>query len=695
MMRNNKGFSLIELIVALAILSVAGVSIFGFVMNTSNSYSQTNKEVKLQYEQQLAVNQVRDMVVESDRGIYFDSASQTLALYGAVKTVGSDTYYPVTVIRYVESENKLYFGTREFDTVSEISFAAVTDLKVLSENVTKFAVDLTGVKKDKVQLELTFKVGEKEQNVKETVALRNRLVVSNMVDTIWGEEAKKVDSFIKGISICRGTKKFANGETDVIGKYGESVTVAYSATVVASDESARDYAVKWTLEDAPAGVSVSEDGMVTVAATAQVSNIFKLRATSVDDGTKSCYINIQIEDTGIYAVNATLECSEPVIGNGQHTYTLVPTLYYTNEDPKSEYSLFTWEGLDSLPNGCVFHAETGTLVLTTEANGCTFTIKAKSTERNAKGEVILSNEVVIKAENIPEYKAGTKVRIAVASSVPRGGYVFPTMVFENATNSSYTYHWKVEPYYDKDSTKWNSDVANSEFKLISLSETGGYNSGKVKHELQTAANRRSIALNCAESLNWSKTFKVMIHGTAVDEKGKELVATSQIVTINPVEVNIELTDGKNIGGSVLNWDGDKPILKDTVLRYEDWYWENEKKGSEEAKYSPTRRWFTINCKNLYIKGGNTQGCSLNANYSFENQIGILLSNDYVGIPSSIFPTSELASGFSKQMIYWENLPDRPVYMDYFITIKDNNGNRKNSNIQSFTIDYDFYEPTKE
>ena len=64
MMRNNKGFSLIELLIALAILSVAGVAIAGFVMNTSHSYSQTNKEVKLQYEQQLAVNQIRDMIVE-------------------------------------------------------------------------------------------------------------------------------------------------------------------------------------------------------------------------------------------------------------------------------------------------------------------------------------------------------------------------------------------------------------------------------------------------------------------------------------------------------------------------------------------------------------------------------------------------------------------------------------------------------
>lgn len=694
MMRNNKGFSLIELLVALAILAVAGVAIAGFVMNTSHSYSQTNTEIKLQYEQQLAVNQIRDMIVESDRGIYFDSASKTLALYGAVRKDGGDQYYPVTVISYKETEEKLYFGTKEFASVSEITFASVTDLKLLSENVTAFEVDLTGVSKDKVQIEVTFKVGEKEQTVKETIALRNRLVVSNMVDTIWGEEIETVDSYIKGISISRDTKKFANGAQDIIGKSGDVVVVAYSAEVVATEESSREYAVKWTLEDAPTGVAVSEDGSVTVSRDAPVSKSFKLRATSVDDATKSCYIVILIEETGLYATKAELECSDPVVGNGQHTYNLIPTLYYTTGEPKKEYSLFTWNGLDSLPSGCTFDAETGTLILTSSANGYTFTITAKATERDAKGEVIISNEVVIKAEDIPEYIAGASVSIAVASSLPRGGYIFPTMVFKNATSSAYTYNWKVEPYYDSESTKWDGDLANSAFRLISLSETGGYNEGNVKHEIQTATNKRTIALNCAEWLNWSKTFKVIISGTATDKNGNVLIATPKVVTINPVEVIIETTDVSTIDPRIWNWDNDKPVLTSSVLRYEDWYWDGKKKGTEAAKWSPTRRWFTINCNNLYITGTNGLGCSLEHNYLFQNQVGTLLSNEYVGLPINRYESTKMLCGFYKQIINWERLADRPVYMNYSVTLKDNYGNRQDSNVESFTIQYDFYDPTE-
>lgn len=708
MTRNNKGFSLIELVIAIAILAVAGVAIFGFVVNTSNSYSRTNKEVKLQYEQQLAVNQIRDMIVESDKGIYFDAASKSLALYGAVKKDNEGTKsYPVTVIRFVQPEGKMYFGTKDFSAGSEITFADVSTSKILSENVTEFNVDLTNVKKDKVLFQVTFTVGDREQTVKETVALRNRLVVSNMVDTIWGEEAGSVDSFIKGITICRGTTKFSTGDQDNIGLCGnEAVVVSYSAVVTAKAESTREYAVSWSLEDAPAGVAISPTGdldvNVTVADSVEPSTQFKLKAMSVDDATKSTYITITVTNSGVYPKEAKLELGGYVDGNGYRTYTLIPTLIYTMGEPKQDYSLFTWMGLDSLPSGCSFDAATGTLILSSNANGYTFNIVAKAKERNSKGEVVLSNTLELKAEGIPEYNSGPSVSIAVASTLPRGGYIFPTMVFKNATSSTYTYDWWIEPYYDNDSTKWDTgEVANSSFNLVSLSETGTskYADLTVKHEMQTAVNKRSIALNCAEWLNWSKTFKVVIYGTATDKNNNVLKAEPKIVTINPVEVVIEKTDASTIDPANWGWNENKPILTDSVIRYEDWYWAGKTKGTQAAKEAGARRWFTISTNNLYLNATNAwmMNCSLTYNYLFKNQVGTLLSNDTVGKPQDQPAGDKMMHGFAFfSLLYkWENLADRPVHMNYSITIKDNYGNAKNSNVESFTIEYEFYDPTEE
>ena len=702
MMRSNKGFSLIELIVAVAILAVAGVAIFGFVVNTSNSYSRTNKEVKLQYEQQLAVNQIRDMIVESDKGIYFDEASKSLALYGAVKIDPStgDKSYPVTVIHFKQSDGKMYFGTREFASGETVTFAGVTPDKILSENVTEFKVDLTKVNRDKVQFQVTFTVGEREQTATETVALRNRLVVSNTVDTIWGEDADSLDSFIQGITICRGSTKFNTGALDEIGLCGdESVVVHYSAIVTAKAESTREYAVSWSLKNAPEGVSVSADGVVTVAKSVTPSTQFELKATSVDDSTKSTYIVIEVTNSGVYPESVTLSCnSEPIVGNGTHTYTLVPTLTYTNNDKSSEYSLFSWMGLDSLPSGCSFDASTGNLILTSNANGYTFTIVAKANERNSKGEVVLSDplELKIGADEIPPYNPGPSISIAVSSTVPRGGYVFPTVVFKNATSSTYTYDWWITPYFDSDSTEWDTgEVANSDFDLVSISATGGYEAWNVKHEMQTDVSKRSIALNCAPWLNWSKTFKVVVNATATDKDGNVLKAEPKIISIEPVEVSIEKTDASTIDPSLWNWDNNKPILTDSVLRYEDWYWDGKEKGTEDAKWSPTRRWFTLSFKNLYMTGSNTLGCSLSHNYLFKDQGGTLLVNESVGLPTSHYESTKMVCGFNKQMINWERLAQRPTKMNYSITIKDSYGNSKTSNVEVFSIVYEFWDPTEE
>lgn len=710
MMRNNKGLSLIELIVAIAILAVAGVAILGFVMNTSSSYAKTNKEVKLQYEQQLAVNQVRDMIVESDKGIYFDSASKTLAFYGATKKVSGTTVYPVSVISFKDAEKKMYFGTKEFTSAADVTFASVVDLKLLSDNVKDFNIDLTQVSKDKVQFQITFVVGDKEQTVKETVALRNRLVVSNSVDTIWGNEVESVDSFITGIRIKRGTKTFSNGEQDIIGKWGETVSVNYTAEVLTNEESNREYAVKWSLEDAPEGVGLMQDGTITVAKTVP-NTTFKLYATSLEDVTKSSYIEIKIEENGIYAKSVKLVCGQPIEGNGYRSYTLVPTLIYTNGSEVSEYSLFTWdinvtwteedrqEDEQTEQKVYSFDEETGILTLTTNSNGGVFSIKAKAVERNSEGNVIYSNEVKIVAEGIPAYALGPSVDIAVASTVPRGGYIFPTMVLKNTNNSSYTYDWKVTPYYDNESTEWDSDVANSMFNLISLSAEGGYKANQIKHEMQSIANKRTIALNCSERLNWSKTFKVVISGTATDEKGNVLTARPKIVTIHPVEITIAMTDDSVVGEQLYLYHG-KPVLKGSVLRYEDWYLDGSELGTQAAKDCATRRWFSIYCSNLYLTGSYpfdtwSLGCSIKPKYSFRNIRGAELSNNNVSLPTSYTAETLMVCGFYKQMYDWEKLADRPVFMNYSIVVSDNYGNSKESNVESFTIQYDFYKPAQE
>ena len=659
---NNKGFSLVELIVALAIFSIAGVAVFSFAVNSSNTYRRSNTEIKLQYEQQMAVNQIRDMIVESDKGIYFDEASKTLALYSAVKTDMGVKKYPVTVIRFNKSEGKMYFGTREFSSVSDISFSDVTDLKLLAEDVEEFNVDLTKVKKNRVLFQIVLKIGDTTQTLEETVALRNRLVISNQADTIWGGDAVLIDSFIKGISICRDTKTFSTGQSDIIGKNGEeAVIVAYSAKVTANEESNREYAVSWSIEGGVEGISVSEDGEVSVFPSVAPNTMFSLKAVSVDDPSKSTYINIHVAVSAVYPKNVTLELSDMTEENGYCTYTLVPTLHYTDGSTVKECGHFSWMGLDSLPEGCSFNNKTGKLTLLSSANGCTFTVRVQANERDSKGQPILSNEVIIIAKDIPEYVTGPSVSISVASSLSRGGEVSLTMVFENTDSSLYNQSWNVEPYYDSESTKWGS-VDNSDFDLISLSE--------------------NAVLDCAEWLNWSKEFKIKVSGTATDKEGNVFKADSKIVTIPPVEIIITPTSDNTLWSE----DKDMPLLTDSILRYEDWNWDG--KGIQND--CGTRRRFELRSKNLIFPDNGQSGCRVEHNYQFQNWSGELLKLDSVEKPRSVYEGKKGVCGFEASLNKWERLANRPGTMAYSVMVKDDKGNMKVSNTAKFLIAYEVY-----
>ena len=185
MKKGNGGFSLVELIVAMAIMAIAGISIFRFMSYSSDNYKRSNEDVKLQYEQQLAVNQIRDLILESSRALFYDESSKTLIIYSQSTDSAGNIIYPVIKMTYKQDENKIYFGTKDFLNVSGVSITAITDENILAENVSKFTVDLSKVKKNKVTFHMAFEINGKKQEVEEVVALRNKLLVSDETDTIY------------------------------------------------------------------------------------------------------------------------------------------------------------------------------------------------------------------------------------------------------------------------------------------------------------------------------------------------------------------------------------------------------------------------------------------------------------------------------------------------------------------------------
>ena len=62
---DQRGFTLIELIVTIMIMSIVMVAAAGFIITAANSYRVANIELELQTEAQAAMNQLNDILIEA------------------------------------------------------------------------------------------------------------------------------------------------------------------------------------------------------------------------------------------------------------------------------------------------------------------------------------------------------------------------------------------------------------------------------------------------------------------------------------------------------------------------------------------------------------------------------------------------------------------------------------------------------
>ncbi|MBR6628144.1 MAG: type II secretion system protein [Lachnospiraceae bacterium] len=91
----NKGFSLVELICTMAIVSVVGTAVSGVLVVSGDSYKRGTNESELQQEAQLVANQINDLLIDAPSSVSYDPATSTLTIVkdGVTYTV---SYNPTT-----------------------------------------------------------------------------------------------------------------------------------------------------------------------------------------------------------------------------------------------------------------------------------------------------------------------------------------------------------------------------------------------------------------------------------------------------------------------------------------------------------------------------------------------------------------------------------------------------------------------
>lgn len=160
---NNKGFTLIEMIISTAILGIVALAAAGFVATGARTYRQVNDTIQLQYESQLAMTQMQEYVIDCNTAMSWDGAVLTV-----VNTDGADQ----TVHVFAWDGSAIRYGTGPVaDTLADAA-------DLMADRVTEMEVSFQKTTDDRaasaVSIRLTMERNGKSYTGTQTIALRNQ-----------------------------------------------------------------------------------------------------------------------------------------------------------------------------------------------------------------------------------------------------------------------------------------------------------------------------------------------------------------------------------------------------------------------------------------------------------------------------------------------------------------------------------------
>lgn len=319
-MKDQKGFTLVELLIGVVILSIVTVAVCSFIVIGSRSYAAANTEIMLQQEAQLAMNQISDVIIDTTRSVNytgfvpsedpqkaekdadftFDPQYKSLAMFNGVNTIRLDEdgkpvqkknedgslvvdsegnpVYEMDIETgsgnqknyqfYWDKENGLLYYS-EIDVDKE-TFPGIgdEDCVVLAEYVTEFSVDLTQVEEKRVvQISMTFERDNKTYHTSNNITIRNKVRI-NDVDL--------------GLLDKRVTLSVIPKENSVILEPGEPY---HFSTPLVTGQNIMDKSVTWSISaeappaDAATQFTDAANGIISIA-TGETADSFKVVITT-------------------------------------------------------------------------------------------------------------------------------------------------------------------------------------------------------------------------------------------------------------------------------------------------------------------------------------------------------------------------------------------------------------------------------
>lgn len=264
--KDEKGYSLVEVLVVVMILAIVGAAILGFMVTSAKLFSGSKTEVDVQTEAQLTINWLNDVLVEAGHGVTYreeeSSGRNILEIYNTEN---------VFTITWMKAENRLYCDESRLE--DDGSLSVVTQDNLLAEYVTEFKLDTGSMTADNPIVILTLKIEKDGRNVElvRNVSLRNGVLINRPIEEIYAGNGAMLSSVL-GVVVYPVESYHAKG-----------TTAQFSARVTGIGFPSQQ--VTWSIPDRtglhPDTVIDEQTGVLTISPEETAAS-FRVEATSVE-----------------------------------------------------------------------------------------------------------------------------------------------------------------------------------------------------------------------------------------------------------------------------------------------------------------------------------------------------------------------------------------------------------------------------
>lgn len=267
---DNRGLTLIELVITVAIIAIFSGVVMTFIMTGSNTYRSTSSNAKVQMETQELVDRMEDLIIDTNRSLYYangtgentgseikndikqsgdgnSDGNKTFIVCNEYKNNdGNTSQYICDVIDWDKEDATVYYSQREYTATSSSDDSGKNDTEtaalsedeedvsafsldeedsgeqnvrnvrtkvkrsVLATGILDFRADLTKVESDNiVRFQLSTENGKKEIETLHSVSLRNKVKVKKPADSVDDSEPTDV-----GIRISYAPASMDPGASD-------------------------------------------------------------------------------------------------------------------------------------------------------------------------------------------------------------------------------------------------------------------------------------------------------------------------------------------------------------------------------------------------------------------------------------------------------------------------------------------------